>query len=169
MKNRKWPGAVIVGILVVVMITTAGLVSARYMESIQDFFGISIKPYHGVSFQHQEWQQQDDGCIFSFQLAQSTRDCRVYLAVSEGVAKAELLDIRLMLSDNTILQAQAEKIAEDSQLHRVFGAGYVFRFRDAQTGEEILMDFSTEVQTLHISGIDGATVQTSLLRVFVEN
>ena len=169
MENRKCSRVVIVSLIIVLIVATAGLVSGRYMETIQDYFAIGVKPYYGVTFAQQSWQQTEDGCTFSFQLAQSVTDCRIYMAVSEGVVKANLLEIQLVMPDATVLQAKTEKIAENSELYRVFGAGYVFRFVDAQTGDELHMDLSTETYLLHVSGMDGATAQTSLLRVFVED
>ena len=169
MKSRKLSRALVGSLLAVVMVVTAVAVSARYLDTIQDSFAIGVKPYHGVAFQQQSWQQNEDDCTFSFQLAQPASNCRIYLAASAGVVQADSLTVALLLPDETVLQAQAEQITEDSDLYRMFGAGYVFRFRDAQTGEELQMDLSTEAYDLRVSGMDGAATQTSLLRVFVED
>lgn len=180
--------------LAAAMILLVGTAYARYREELVGDQAFQAKPAEALTFASQQWQVDEDGNrVLTFSLAQTAEDCRVYLAVSEGVTAPENLQIMLTLpaeptvsvaEDGTetvaapepeTLIAQAEAITQGSALYSLFGPGYVFRFYEtegSEAGEQISaekrMDLKSEaIYTLTVSGLSSAVEQTSLLRLFV--
>lgn len=192
--NRIWLISIL--FLTAAMVLSVGTAYARYREEITGDQAFQVKPLEQLTFATQQWEQNDQGdYILTFTMAESEEDCRMYLAVSEGVTVPEGLTVTLTLpaeettqiledgtvatvvNDPVVLTAEVQQITEGSSLYSLFGSGYVFRFydrvNDPETGEEtleeLLLDFEKEVTyTLTVKGLSKATEQTSLLRLFVE-
>ena len=172
--NRLWMAALCV--LTATAIFLVGSTYARYREELVGDQSFQVKPAQRLAFATQQWQTEENGDrILTFSMENSAEDCRVYLAVSEGITAPEKLQVTLTLpaqgQDAVTLTAKGEAIAPGSAVYSVFGSGYVFRFFEAegQTPAELSLDLNSEaVYTLTVSGLSAAAEQTSLLRLFVD-
>lgn len=189
--SRLW--MVTLGVLATAVVLLIGSAYARYREELVGDQSFQVKPGQQLAFATQQWQQDEDGNrILTFSMEKAAENCRVFLAVSEGVTAPENLQVTLTLpAEGTVaasengteavtvnapvtLTAKGEAIMPGSSLYSVFGSGYVFRFyepgAEGQTPVEMALDLkSEEVYTLTISGLSAATEQTSLLRLFVDH
>lgn len=181
MGNRK-KLSLAVFLLIAALVLSMGVAYARYQEESGGDLFFQVKPLEELSIATQEWTQVGDAYMLTFSMSQEEENCRIFLAVSDGVALPENLEVVLTMSNPESIEpltytATVEAISESSALHSVFGSGYVFRFRemltDAETGEEtpgeeLIFDLTTEIYTLTVRGLDSAAAETSLLRLFVE-
>lgn len=169
-KNRiVWLLAAI--LLTAALVFSVGSAYARYREEFSGDFIFQAKPLDTLDFSQEQWQRTEDGYALTFSMLRDEPRCRVFLAASQGISAPENLTVTLTIpgEEPVILQATAEQIPEVSALSALFGAGYVFRFLDEQTGQELTLELTAEaVYTLTVQGLESAAQQTSLLRLFVE-
>ena len=157
-------------------------VFARYLEMLTGDQAFTAKPLDALEI-NQQWVQVDDTYVLTFTAGQQAKNCRVYLAASEGVTNAESLQVELTVSADAqtlpdaeqetpaepqILQATPAAITEGSAIYNLFGPGTVFRFQDAETQEERTFDLSENTYTITVRGLESAAELSSLLRLFVE-
>lgn len=191
-------------VLMISLFLAVGITFGRYRSEILGNLIFQVKPMKQLTFQSQKWLQAEDGSYaLTFTMAEEADNCRMYLAVSEGITAPDALQVTLTLpiveagedpaeeeqteenleaqegtgdSSETpeevlpvVLTATMEKITEGTALYATFGSGYVFRFYDAETGNEITLDLVAEsAYVLTVTGLQSAAEQTSLLRLFVE-
>ena len=176
MKSKKnW--TVALGALTVAAALLVGITYARYREELVGDQSFQPKPAQQVAFASRQWQADEEGnWVLTFSVENAVENCRVYLAVSEGVTQPENLQITLtvpgeLTQDPVTLTATGQEITPGSALYSVFGTGYVFRFYEAgdQAAGEMTLDLKKdETYTLTVSGLSSAAEQTSLLRLFVD-
>lgn len=164
--------SILVLVLVVLVIVYAGVAYARYLETLVFNQEFVAKPLEQVAFGSSQWQVNDRESVLEFTMSEELEACRIYIAVSQGVSNPEALEISLSkpgeTEDNTYI-AVPEPIDKRTSLYKIFGEGYVFRFYDAETGEEIEWEFNPhDTYTISLSQLDDATEYPSLIRVFVE-
>ena len=170
MRNKR------IWLLTAILVTAALVLSvgsafARYREEFSGDFPFRAKPLNALTFAQDAWKQTENGCTLTFSMNQDEPRCRCFLAVSAGISKPEQLTVTLTLpgEEPLILLATAEPIPEVSGLSALFGSGYVFRFLDEQTQQELTLELKAETAyTLTVQGLESAAQQTSLLRLFVE-
>lgn len=181
-------------LLMISLLLAVGITFGRYRTEIFGNLIFQVKPLKQLAFQSQQWAQAEDGSYtLTFTMAEANENCRIYLAVSEGITAPDALQVTLTLpvvtteenleaqeeagdSSETpeevlpvVLTATMEQITEGTALYGTFGSGYVFRFYDAETGEQITLDLvAGSAYVLTVTGLQSAAEQTSLLRLFVE-
>lgn len=182
-----------VWILVLVVLLTAamlavGVAYGRYRTDITGDLIFQAKPWDGIAFSAQQWSQKEGDAVLTFSMAEDVTQCRVFLAMSEGVTDPTSVKVTLTIPldsyedeegktvtpEPLVLTAAGEPITEDSSLYALFGSGYVFRFmeevEETEAAVELILDLETDKSyVLTVSGLDAAAEQTSLLRLFVEN
>lgn len=182
-----------VWILVLVVLLTAamlavGVAYGRYRTDITGDLIFQAKPWDGIAFSAQQWSQKEGDAVLTFSMAEDVTQCRVFLAMSEGVTDPASVEVTLTIPldsyedeegktvtpEPLVLTAAGEPITEDSSLYALFGSGYVFRFmeevEETEAAVELILDLETDKSyVLTVSGLDAAAEQTSLLRLFVEN
>lgn len=194
--NRRWTWLLTAVLLTVALVLSVGTAFGRYRSEIFGNLNFQVKAMEQLTFQTQQWAQAEDGSYtLTFTMAEAAENCRMYMAVSEGVTAPESLTVTLTVppapaedgqqteaEDQTaaepetqtpgepiVLTATMQQITAGSSLYGLFGSGYVFRFADVETGEELFLDLTTDfTYTLTINGLQIAAEQTSLLRLFVE-
>ncbi|MBQ8611078.1 MAG: hypothetical protein IJ412_05130 [Oscillospiraceae bacterium] len=160
--------------LLAAVLLSFGAGYARYRTEIKGDLEFGIQPLDLPEIEQIAWKQDGEGYILVFKPNRSMLDCRLYLAVSEGVTSPESMVVELSYMQDTEaiqLRAVMEPITEASGLKMQFGPGYVFRFYDPVTGEEHLMDLVADGEnaySLAVTGLDSAAEYQSLLRLFVE-
>lgn len=158
--------------VLVLMVVYAGVAYARYQETLVFDQGFVAKPLEQVAFGSCQWQVNDRESVLEFTMSEDLEDCKIYIAVSQGVSNPEALEISLSRPGETgdnIYVAIPEPIDKGTSLCNTFGEGYVFRFYDVETGDEIEWEFNShETYSLYVSQLDDATEYPSLIRVFVE-
>lgn len=176
-RNRRFLVLVCV-LLAAVLVLSFGNAFGRYLEALTGDQPFQVKPANALKIT-QQWKQVDDAYVLTFTAGEHAGNCRVYLAVSQGVTAADLLEISLAepISMETggvaplpvILSATAQPITEGSAIYALFGSGTAFLFVDAETGKEKAFDLSRGAYTVTVRGLDSAAELTSLLRLFVEH
>lgn len=193
--NRRLMWLLTVIVLMAALTLSVGTAYARYRTEILGDLAFQVKPLEQLTFASQQWEQSEDGShVLTFTMAEAAQSCRMYLAVSEGITVPASLTVTLTMppeegqqtqtqtetqppagtepetpAEPIVLTAVMEQITEGSSLYALFGSGYVFRFCNAETGEEMFLDLTTDfTYTLTVSGLQSAAAQTSLLRLFVE-
>ena len=147
---------------------------ARYLEMITGDQAFQVKAMNPLEIT-QQWTPVENGYTLTFTAKKQAKNCRVFLAVSQGVTDADLLEVSLADplppegEGAAPLPAVAAPIAADTPVYTLFGPGTIFRFMDADTGLEKTFDLSQGSYTLFVRGLDAAAQQTSLIRFFVEN
>ncbi len=174
-KQKHIALSAVVVLLLLAVILSLGLTYARYRTEIVGDLAFSAKPLEQLTLSGQSWKTTDGADVLTFSLEQSAENVRLYLAVSEGVAVSDAVTVSLTLpsaeegGEDVVVQAAAQKIEEGSALHTLFGAGYVFRFTDEVSGQELLQDLQADTAyVLTVTGLDTAVEHTSLLRLFIE-
>jgi hypothetical protein len=167
-RNHRIPLLLTALLLIAVVALSLG-VYARYREEISGDPAFQVKPMAQLRIAQQKWQQAEDAAVLTFSMEQAAQT-HVYLAMSEGVTAPGNVEVLLTLPgvEPVTLLATGSEIPEVSGLKALFGSGYVFRFLDPETGEEQILELPTEECVLTVRGLDAATEQTSLLRLFVE-
>ena len=153
---------------------------ARYLEMLTGDQAFSAKPLDALEIT-QQWVKVDDAYVLTFTGGEQAKNCRIYLAVSEGITNADSLQVELQLpaAETTdpeqpespqvqTLTAVASPIEEGSSIYNLFGSGTVFQYLDAQTQEEWVFDLSQDPYVITVRGLDSAAELTSLIRLFVE-
>lgn len=171
MRNRKVLSLLLAALLLVAAGGLAiGTAYARYREVLTGDPAFQVNPTDQLTIADQQWQQVEDNYVLTFTMEKTSPGCRVFLAMSEGVHTPETLTVTLTLPgvEPAVLQATAATIPEGTPLYKMFGPGSVFRFADADTGEEALLDLTTQPYTVTVQGLGEAAQQASLLRLFVE-
>ena len=171
---------------IVLLLSTAalaiGVAYGRYRTDITGDLIFQAKPWDGISFSTQQWSQVEEDAVLTFSMAEDVTQCRVFLAMSEGVTDAASVTVTLTIPQDPyedengemvspeplILTAVGEPITQESSLYALFGSGYSFRFLDEDA--EMILDLESDKSyVLTVSGLDAAAEQTSLLRLFVEH
>ena len=143
---------------------------ARYMDQTGEGLSFQVKGLPELKMADQQWRQIGENTYtLTFTMENEAENCVLFLALSEGISAPEQIQVYLSLEDGQLLQATGERIEAGSDLANVFGGGYVFRFVDAETGQERVLDLTTDQEyALNVVGLPTAEEQISLLRVFIE-
>ena len=143
---------------------------ARYMDQTGAGLSFQVKGLPELEMATQTWEKVGENTYtLIFTMENDADSCVLFLAVSQGVSVPEQIQVYLSLENDQILRATGTQIQPNSDLANVFGEGYVFRFLDAETGEECILDLEAGREyALNVVGLDSAAEQTSLLRVFIE-
>lgn len=188
MRNKKIIVLLLVAILLMasaaLMFTPA---TARYRAELLEDLIFRAKPLDKLCFSASNWVVVEAGGTLTFSMIKDVEKCRVYLAVSEGIAAPENLQVFLMLPGETsvVLEATCRPIPEASELGRRFGLGYVYYFYiesefpegtglpEATEGSEereewVFSPKANERFTLMVIGLESAAQEVSLMRLFVE-
>ncbi|MBQ4333674.1 MAG: hypothetical protein IJC33_07845 [Clostridia bacterium] len=171
MRNKKRISLLLAVLLLVAAgALVIGPAYARYREVLTGDPAFQVNPAEQLAIADQQWQQVEDTYVLTFTMEKTSPDCRVFLAMSEGVHAPEAVTVTLTLpgAEPVDLQATAATIPAGTPLYRLFGPGSVFRFVDADTGEEAVLDLATQPYTVTVHGLSQAAQQASLLRLFVE-
>lgn len=171
MRNRQLVPLVTVFLLIVALVLSVTVAYARYREELTGDLGFQAKPLAPVAFTKETWEKTDDSLRLTFSVEKTDAKCRVYLAVSEGFTAMDQVIVTLTIPGEEPLQlvAAGERIPAASGIYNLFGDGYVFRFIDGQTGQELPMELLTDTEyVLSINGLEDAIEYTGLLRLFIE-
>lgn len=162
---------------------------ARYLEMLTGDQAFQVKPMDPLQItQKWMWNADDNAYVITFTAGEQAKNCKVYLAVSEGVTNAQSLQVEMTapvlsgetpteateetvaetLPETVTLQAAGSAITEGSAIYNLFGSGTVFQFQNVETQEELVFDLSQYTYTITVRGLDSAAELTSLLRLFVE-
>ncbi len=162
MKNKRLLWITAIALMVLAVTVSAGVAYARYMDRVNQDFFLTVKAQPELALAHQVWTQDGDDYVLEFQMVAAAENCRVFLAVSEGVTAPENLQVSLTMPDgSTTLFAAGTEILETSSLYHTFGGGYVFHFPD-------VLDLTSQSYTLRVEGLTAAAQEASLLRLFIE-
>lgn len=162
MKRKRLLWITAIALMVLAVTVSAGVAYARYMDRVNKDFSLTVKPQPELALASQVWTQDGDDYVLEFQMAAAAENCRVFLAVSEGVTAPETLQVSLKMPDgSTTIFAVGTEILEISSLYNTFGGGYVFHFPD-------VLDLTTAPYTLRVEGLTSAAQEASLLRLFIE-
>ena len=69
---------------------------ARYLEMLTGDQAFSAKPLDALEIT-QQWVKVDDAYVLTFTGGEQAKNCRIYLAVSEGITNADSLQVELQL------------------------------------------------------------------------
>lgn len=171
---------------------------ARYLEMLTGDQAFQVKPMEPLQItQKWMWNADDNTYVITFTAGERAKNCKVYLAVSEGVTNVQSLQVEMTapvlpeeipteeteeteateetqetvaetLPETVTLQATGSAITEGSAIYNLFGSGTVFQFQNTETQEELVFDLSQHTYTITVRGLDSAAELTSLLRLFVE-
>ncbi len=178
MSKRSLISLIAAGVLIVTALVLGfSGTFARYLEMLTGDQAFQVKPIDALEIS-QQWEKIDDAYVLTFTAGEQAKNCKVYLAASEGVTNAASLQVELSMPaadatdpevpETTVLTAVSTPITEGSAVHQLFGAGTVFRFLETETQEELLFDLSEQTYTITVRGLESAAELTSLLRLFVE-
>lgn len=166
-KRRLW--ALAAAIMAIVVVLSAGVAYARYMDKTSGSLSFRIKGLPELEMAQQEWKQVGEQTYaLTFRMKNAAENCVIFLAMSEGISAPEQIQVYLTLPGGVTLQATGEAIFPESNLYSAFGGGYVFRFLDGASGQERILDLTTQEYVLNVVGLASAAEEISLLRVFIE-
>lgn len=171
MRKRRLSHLLTVLLLITALLLSVGVAYARYREELSGDIGFQAKPLEPVAFTEETWRRTGDSVYLDFSVGQTNSKCRIYLAFSEGFTVMDHVSVSLLLpgEESEQIAAIGEPIPTASGVYGLFGAGYVFRFLDTQTGQELPLELQPDaVYTLMINGLEDAAEQTGLVRLFVE-
>ncbi len=171
MSKVKLVHRTVVMVLALVLTISATIAYARYREELEADQGFAARPLELVKLDAGQWQYVDGKFTMEFTVEKTVEACRVYVAVSQGMSAPDEVKIELTTPTQEILDYTVlyEEIYRGTTLYGIFGPGHVYRFTNGTTDQELNFSLiAGEQYTISVEGLDAATQEDCLLRVFVE-